>query len=638
MAQTQRENVFPAATKGFISVPNVDVLRAKWNETQLGQMTKDPAMEPFIEDLKKQLRDKLSQTGVKLGLTWADLEGVYSGEVAVGAIQPNNDAKAHALALLVDISGNHDAAKQLIEKVAANVKEKGGTKAVKQVGNHDVIHFTVPDEEVEGGKRNSFYVIHKDDLLATDHQGVLIDMLSRLDGTEGPVLSDVKAFSVAMESSAVDGVTPEIRWFIEPFGYAEVMRAASPSFQPNKIDLVKVLANQGFREAIQGLGGHVMFATESHELQHRTKVYAPAVQRSPEDKETHKYNKAARMLEFPNRKGLSPQKFIPHTPATYLSFHWNMIDAFEHSKTLVNELIGSEPGQDLFEEIIGSLATDPDGPRVDIRKDLIHHFSDRATLISESKQPITPKSERILIAIALNNVEAVRETINRAMEADPDAQLKKHKGHMIWEIVPQDAPVVTPDLEVFDPFGEDQGAKAKKQEEKKRPVPKNSAITVLFGHLVAANNIDYIRDLIDKNDKEEGKVQRLSEASDYRAVDKALQELGADADAFRVFTRTDDAYRATYELLRQGDMPKAETMLGKLLNRMLTTDDDDLPREQQIDGSKLPPFAQVQKYLGPAGTFVTTTDDGWFAAGCLLKKTPVVSQADAKTDEEATRR
>jgi hypothetical protein len=43
-------------------------------------------------------------------------------------------------------------------------------------------------------------------------------------------------------------------------------------------------------------------------------------------------------------------------------------------------------------------------------------------------------------------------------------------------------------------------------------------------------------------------------------------------------------------------------------------------RAQEIDGSKLPNFDLVKKYLGPGGLFAQTEDDGWWLVGCLLKK------------------
>jgi hypothetical protein len=86
--------------------------------------------------------------------------------------------------------------------------------------------------------------------------------------------------------------------------------------------------------------------------------------------------------------------------------------------------------------------------------------------------------------------------------------------------------------------------------------------------------------------------------------------------------RTDKAYHATYELVKQGKMPQAETVLGRVLNHLAADEDEDesVVREQQIDGSKMPDYEAVRKYLGPAGFFMQSQDEGWTVTGCLLKK------------------
>src|SRR5262245_13353862 len=62
-------SLLPATTKGYLSVPNVDELKKKFNESQLGQLAADPVMKPFIDDLKAQLKEKMSQSRVRLGLS-----------------------------------------------------------------------------------------------------------------------------------------------------------------------------------------------------------------------------------------------------------------------------------------------------------------------------------------------------------------------------------------------------------------------------------------------------------------------------------------------------------------------------------------------------------------------------------------
>src|SRR5690606_1703071 len=101
---------------------------------------------------------------------------------------------------------------------------------------------------------------------------------------------------------------PQMRWFLEPFGYAEVLRAATQLERRKGADLLKVLRKQGF-DAVQGVGGVVNFSEGPYELTHRTMVYAPPKNNST-GQNVDKYMLAARMLRFPNSGNLTPQTWV----------------------------------------------------------------------------------------------------------------------------------------------------------------------------------------------------------------------------------------------------------------------------------------------------------------------------------------
>ena len=107
---------------------------------------------------------------------------------------------------------------------------------------------------------------------------------------------------------------------------------------------------------------------------------------------------------------------------------------------------------------------------------------------------------------------------------------------------------------------------------------------------------------------------------DFQRVQAALEKLGSDNDSFRFFARTDESYRATYELLKLGKLPESETMLARIINGLAGPQEDGVIRKQAIDGSKLPDFELVKKYLGPGGLYAQTEAEGWWIVGCLLKK------------------
>ena len=207
--------------------------------------------------------------------------------------------------------------------------------------------------------------------------------------------------------------------------------------------MLKVLANQGF-DAIKGLGGYIVLADGNYEIMHRTYVYAPAV----EGAGLERYLLAARMLDFPNAGMLTPQNWVPRDLATYFSFNWNIQKAFYSAESLVNEIAGA----DVFQDVLDSIKTDINGPQIDIEKDLIAHLGTRATLISDYREPITPKSERMLFAIEVINPAAVMKTVNRAMESDPAAKKRIFGELIIWEILNED-PYETNTLQIDGPGG-----------------------------------------------------------------------------------------------------------------------------------------------------------------------------------------
>jgi hypothetical protein len=87
-AAEEAETLFPVSTKGFLASTSVADLRAAFKLTQVGELTDDETFRPLLEDLERQVDQRL---GKRLGLKLDDLAGVMTGEAALGLIQP--DAK-----------------------------------------------------------------------------------------------------------------------------------------------------------------------------------------------------------------------------------------------------------------------------------------------------------------------------------------------------------------------------------------------------------------------------------------------------------------------------------------------------------------------------------------------------------------
>jgi hypothetical protein len=621
------ELLLPATTKGFVSTHDVDEVRKKFNETQLGQFAADELMKAFVEDFKKQIGAKLERAGRKLGIKWADMEGVYGGEVSAALIQPDpKDKNSHSLVLTIDITGKRKEADDLLKKIEANQR---ANKAVKSTlkdkdSGVDITVYTQPLREGEKTPEKTFYFIAGDQIVFSDHQPTITGVLRRLDGKATDTLASVVAFQETLKkcAEAANDTRHHVRWFVEPLGYAEANRAAQGGRRRRGTDLLKILQTQGFT-AVQGLGGHVFFNTADVEVLHRTYVYAPPVNRGPNAQNKDKYNLAMRMLDFPNSANaneLEPQPWALPDIATYLTFNWKMRQAFDHAETLVDAIIGDKGA---FKEIWQSLKLDTGGPQIDIYKDLLDHFGTRATLLTDVKLPVELKSERLLALIEVKNAAAVAKTVEKAFAKDPNAKKHTYQGKVIWEII-QDDQSLAADTELniegagFVSTAEVAPPKKEEKEEDEEAKLPNMAITVYLDHLIISTHLDFIEEFIDHQGIPA--APDLAQQADFQRVKKALNDLGSNQDSFRFFSRTDESYRATYELLKQGKLPEAETLLARLLNAMMGPGQEGVIRQQEIDGSKLPDFDLVKKYLGPGGLFVQSEENGWWLVGCLLKK------------------
>jgi hypothetical protein len=622
------ETLLPATTKGFISTHDVEEVRTKFKATQLGELVNDPVMKPFIEDLKTQIGAKLEKAGKRMGLKWADMEGVYGGEVALALVQPDaKDKTSHATVLIVDITGKADKAATLLAKVDANQKANRAVRSALKAGGVEMVVYTQPLAAGAKVPERAFYFIRDEVLVATDHQQVATEIAGRFAGGATDSLATHPGFLAVMKrnADAAADSKQQIRWFGEPFGYVEVSRAMQGGRRKRGNDILRILKDQGFT-AIQGLGGYVFFNTGTVEVLHRTYIHAPAVDPSKTgERAKEKYKLAMRMLDFPNAAApgdLEPQKWALPDVASYLTFNWKLKEAFDYSETLVDAIAGDEG---VFDDIWLNLETDPNGPKINIRKELVDLLGERVTIMSDVKMPIDLKSERLMGVVEVKNPQAVGRALQKAFENDPAAKKRNIGGQIIWELTQEEgvaeqeelkiegAGFVSKDDETEFVSAEDEEAAA---EEEGPAVLPNMAMTVYDGHLIIATHVEFIVEFIERQGKHAG----LASIPEHKQVAAALTRLGSANDSFRFFTRTEEAYRATFELVKQNKLPQSETVVARLLNGILGAKGEGADRQPAIDGSKLPQFEAISKYLGNGGFYMQTEQNGWLIVGCLLKK------------------
>lgn len=314
-----------------------------------------------------------------------------------------------------------------------------------------------------------------------------------------------------------------------------------------------------------------------------------------------------RMARFPNGGSFAPHDWVARDVSSYMSFQADMLNAFDHFDTLFDEIYG-ESG--VWKDTLESIEEDPNGPQINLRRDLVQHLGNRATVITDYELPITPNSQRRLLAIEAKNADKLAAAIDRSMTGDERARKLEIEGHDVWEMMPEDESLI--DLDIDDASTGRRRRLLDKNEAK--PVGEeatSSAVTVARGHLMVASHTELIRKVLTRLDKQE----QLLHDTEYLAVAAELPKLGSGNDCAQGFSRTQEQFRVMYELFKQGRLPEADTFMAHFINFVMGEEKEGVTRKPRLDGSKLPEYDLVQKYLGPAGSFVTSEDEGWFVVG-----------------------
>ena len=629
VAAPPSDRILPDTTRGYLSIPDLDELVTRWGRTQLGQLMEDPVMEPFAEDLKRQLKETWTKAHRELGIEWDQVKELPTGEVAMAVVQAKGQEPA--LTVLVDVTDNLEKAEAFLEEVAELLAKEGATRSQREEQSVTLTIFDIPaDADQNAPARKAIYFIKDGLLCATDNIELTMQLLSRFGEQVGNSLSELGPYKSVMDRCRAEMAdeTAQIRWFIEPIAYAEAMQQsarqaglepADPRFRRKDADddTLKILKNQGF-EGIRGLGGFLHFMEDRYEILHRTAIFAPGP-----------HTKAMKMLVFPNGGDLSPQPWVPTDVAAYVTFNMDLQEAFDNFGPFFDEVVvgdvQSEEGENgeiesVWEDTLDSLKNDPLGPQIDLGADLVAHLGQRVTLITDYLLPITPTSERLLLAVETKDPAALAATIKKSMETDDEVIRREFEGHIIWEVIEREAPVDEFEISLDLPADEDpldQGEEPDEIPEEGGRILPHAAFTVAHGQLFVASHVDFLLKILTtaKGDR------ALADTLEYKLVAKEIDALVPDEMSARIFVRTDEAFRPTYELLRDGRMPESETLFGQLLNAILGDNEDTELREQIIDASKLPDYQVVRRYLGPAGVSITSEQNfGWFVSGFLLNK------------------
>lgn len=611
------ETIFPATTRGWVSISHGPEFHDRFDRTQYGQLIKDPCMQPFIESVRKQIETSNRTRLGRLGLTLDDLLEVSGGELAAGAVE--SPAGRIAAVVLVDTTGRDAEARSLVERMHKRMLDQKGTAVAAPAGSPLAVYrLPAANDEGRNAEQKVAFALVGAALVVGDDPALISQVVGTLVQGRGDCIGSLPAYGAVMArcQGQVPARAATVRWFADPLKFAKAYQVTNPPREKRKgPDYVAILGRQGF-DAVQGVGGVLVFDDAGHAMRHHTLVFAPPLSgRKPFASD--RFDLAARMLQFPDADAILPQPWVPRDISGWTSLQWDLRNAFVSAETLVDDIVG-EKG--VYDDVIASVKEDPDGPQIDLEKDLVAGLGTRFTVITDHATPITTESDRLVIAIEAVDPTRVAATVAKSMSIDPDMAKIDVQGNVAWELI--DRSMAIPQLEVETPGGavehaddDTQRRRAKLRGERDEKMLPHSVVTVAHGHLFVASHRDILERVLATAGSEP-----LNAAADFTLVSTELDRLLPGKAATRSFTREEDAVRPTYELLRQGSMPKSKSVTGQLLNAVLGDGKPGTVRTQRLDGSALPDFDLIRKYFGVVGLGMQSVPEGWYISGVTVPR------------------
>jgi len=565
-------SILPGNTKLHISVPDVFKLENSWKKTSLSQIFTDPKLKPFIDDVVKD------STFAKLGLNWDDLNSVAKGELSISVIPITATDAGHVFTLYTN--GQKMPLLKLIAKSVASLEKQG-----YKVGKANIAGFTVssyiraPQDQKE--KEHTLYSFTKDEItVIADNEKAVEIVLNHWAGSTPDRLDQTPAYQKVDSLSKSKAKTGgDFFWFLEPIGLAELERGALPVAPHRGIDLVKILKEEGFTE-FQGMGGYVSLGQGDYDILHQTAVYAPGP-----------YQKSMRMVKTLEGGDFNVPDWVPGDVGKFAILYFDLQNAFQNLGPLFDAIYG-EGEAGTFDDILRGLRDDPNGPQVDVSKEIISRLGRRIHLLLDTQKPIGPTSVQSLVAIDTKDEKGLAQAVQKLMENDED--VKRHNVSadvVLWELITKER--------------KKKGGKTITVAKAKAP---SKGVAVARGQIFLASDITFLKKVL------EGANKSLAGEADFQRIAQELKNLGAGKDCLRSFSRPADDLQTVYEMVRTNQLDKARSFYARILIALFG---DNVRR---IDGSRFPPYDDFSRHLGPTGIYCDNQTEGWLMVGCALRK------------------
>ncbi len=589
-AATPPERMLPDSTVAFVKLQNAAALREAFGQSQLGQLWNDPAVKVWKDEILARVDSESKTLKEKIGVTYRELFELPQGPTAIAFLK-HADPQIPIVLLVIADAGSKAAKMSEVLTKATKQGELNGSKTSTETFRGVTIHVIQPPKEKEkDGKAAGAAGAEKkpDPPIVWSNQESIFYISSDVDAMKDLIAHEQGRDNALASSEAYNqtvkklGSDTPVLWFVDlpklidlVVQQGNVANANGPN-NANQAQQAQAMIQVTGLNGLKAAAGSFTLNTPNFDSLTKVivQIQGPA-------------QGLLKVFRLP-RVTLQPESWVPASVASYQSISWDL----DHAYVALNELANMfQPG--IVDVIQQQLVGPNGGEPLKFKQDIFDPLGDRVTIISDFKKPIKDDSERMLMAVALEDSKAFQNTLNKVI-ALTGGQPKKREfqNTTIYDFdVPQ---MPNAAANGAGPRVGDGGVQAR------GPISVAIAKDTLF-----VSSEPTLLELVLR-----GGGPGLADSAAFKAV---AREMPSKVSSMS-YVRPDEQARLTYDAIKSGQFEQA-------LQGAAVAGGPDLSKAAKILAKeKMPDFSVFAKYLAQGGRYSESSEDGLSITAFSLRK------------------
>ena len=410
------EALLPKDTLVYFSIANIPEFKAKWEKSSMGQMLRDPALKPFLEDVEKKIEEGSKKLDEEIGVSLNELAELPHGQLMIAILE--KPARKFSGVLALEFGESKATINKLLKKMDEQLEKEEAEHTTEDVNKVTVHLYKLKSPEPDNPFKTIAYFTTDSYLVVSTELDALKEVIERWDGNSDDTLAQNEQFKYIQTVCKFEGGDPLLKWYVSPIGLIQSGIAVAQSSFPQAGMAGAFLPMLGI-DAFKGWGGAMDLDEGEFEGVVHSFVYAENARG------------IMGLFQFPEAQ-LAPPKWVPAEVGSYAVLNWNILGAY----TSVETLVDSFQGRGATARYLDSVAEQ--GPMIHPKKDVIDHLDGKIHLLqadpgdSEDGAPPTPQ---ILFGFGLKDSAKMKKTLAAAAKAgNSNLETRDFNGETIYEV------------------------------------------------------------------------------------------------------------------------------------------------------------------------------------------------------------